>query len=534
MGYPFTCGTWCRQTECKLQAPQNFGSEDHAIARNGSLQLCDSAQRWESSWSISKSQIQSTSFSRTVVLLVRKALGSLNYAITKSILTIYSAETNLVDELKEIFPKKHVDKAVSKILAKFDETDAKALLRAGQLTNKRAREAAIAAAQEQIAKNETRDINDPRVQKALRQWKEREDKKAEDLAYKNEKEIKRAEQIEVKEKVVGERSIQKSTDSPVGTVVESKPKYSKVGNPQPPEPALSSNTITLQGKAYRTDSWTNVPSNITQLLGRKLHLQPSHPISLTRSLIESCFPASIYKHHNDLNPIVTGHQNFDSLGFPTNHPGRSKTDTYYINKDTVLRTHTSAHQADTFRQNASEGFLISADVYRRDAVDRSHYPVFHQMEGAQMWDRRKVPGGDIAKAVWEDIERLPKHDMAVEDPNPTIHADRNPLQGAHTTEEVEAIATHLKRSIELMVVEIFRKANEAAIASGEISAEKAEEPLRVRWIEAYFPFTSPSWEMEVFWQGDWLEILGSGVVKQELLNNAGLLPVWVTSQLITC
>jgi phenylalanyl-tRNA synthetase alpha chain len=46
------------------------------------------------------------------------------------------------------------------------------------------------------------------------------------------------------------------------------------------------------------------------------------------------------------------------------------------------------------------------------------------------------------------------------------------------------------------------------------------EPLKVRWVEAYFPFTSPSWELEVFWQGDWLEILGCGVVKQELLINS--------------
>jgi phenylalanyl-tRNA synthetase alpha chain len=41
-------------------------------------------------------------------------------------------------------------------------------------------------------------------------------------------------------------------------------------------------------------------------------------------------------------------------------------------------------------------------------------------------------------------------------------------------------------------------------------------------VEAYFPFTSPSWELEVFWKGDWLEVLGSGIVKQEILNDAGV------------
>lgn len=184
----------------------------------------------------------------------------------------------------------------------------------------------------------------------------------------------------------------------------------------------------------------------------------------------------------------------------------------------VLRTHTSAHQADVFRSNESEGFLISADVYRRDAIDRSHYPVFHQMEGARMWDRKKVPNGDIAAAVWKDIEALPKHDMKVEDPNPPFHGERNPLQGEHTEAEVEAIAAHLKKSLELMVVEIFSRAKQAAMKA---DPNFVDEPLKVRWIEAYFPFTSPSWELEIFWQGDWLEVLGCGVVKQGIMQNAG-------------
>lgn len=210
-------------------------------------------------------------------------------------------------------------------------------------------------------------------------------------------------------------------------------------------------------------------------------------------------------------------QNFDSLGFPAEHPGRSKTDTYYINRETVLRTHTSAHQADIFAAG-EEGFTISADVYRRDAIDRSHYPVFHQMEGVRMWSRKD---GNVAKRVWEAIERLPKHNLKVEDSGPVFH-EGNPLQPEHSTEEAEAIATHLKRSLEGVVVEVFGQAKRAAIAAGE--AKEDDEPLRVRWIEAYFPFTSPSWELEVFWQGDWLELLGCGVVQQSLPNNAGTPP----------
>ncbi|KAL6717492.1 phenylalanyl-tRNA synthetase alpha subunit, mitochondrial [Lecanora helva] len=244
---------------------------------------------------------------------------------------------------------------------------------------------------------------------------------------------------------------------------------------------------------------------------------------INQQVIEESFPKPTYTQYNNLHPIVSVAQNFDSLGFPKDHPGRSRTDTYYINKGTVLRTHTSAHEAEIFRSNRSEGYTISADVYRRDAIDRSHYPVFHQMEGARMWDRRKVArGGSIAEAVWKDFESLPEHNLIVEDPNPAVHPGRNPLQAEHhSVGEVEAIAAHLKRTLEGVVVELFSRAQKAAVFAGDVNAESLK-PIRVRWVEAYFPFTSPSWELEVFWQGDWLEILGCGVSKQELLINAGV------------
>ena len=139
-----------------------------------------------------------------------------------------------------------------------------------------------------------------------------------------------------------------------------------------------------------------------------------------------------------------------------------------------------------------------------------------------MWDRRKVPHGNIVEAVRKSLEHLPKHNVKVEDTNPAVHPERNPLQaGHHSLQEAEVIAEHLKRSLEGVVVEIFSKAKEAAIAASDFKVN-LEEPLKVRWIEAYFPFTSPSWELEVFWQGDWLELLGCGVVKQDIIINAGV------------
>lgn len=287
-----------------------------------------------------------------------------------------------------------------------------------------------------------------------------------------------------------------------------------------PTPA-SRNTpasVKIDGQTYPTDEWFNTPSNVIDATSRKLHLQKDHPVAITRQIIESVFPSPTYKYYNTFHPVVSTFENFDSLGFPPDHPGRARSDTYYINKSTLLRTHTSAHEAQIFRANESAGYLISADVYRRDEVDRSHYPVFHQMEGARLWDRRTVPNGDIASAVWADIERLPKHNIKVEDPNPPFHAERNPIQAEHhSPAEAEAIAAHLKRSLELMVVEIFTRAKSAANADPNYK----DEPLKVRWVEAYFPFTSPSWELEVYYAGDWLEVLGSGVTQQSMYINAG-------------
>lgn len=219
--------------------------------------------------------------------------------------------------------------------------------------------------------------------------------------------------------------------------------------------------------------------------------------------------------------MVSVDQNFDSLGFAADHPGRSRTDTYYVNKDTLLRTHTSAHEVEVFRANESDGYTISADVYRRDAVDRSHYPIFHQMEGALTWDRSKFKNqDDFLKFLKKDLERIGQPSITVDDSFPPFHLERNPLQEKHhSAAECELIGAHLKRNLEHMVVAIFAEADKALKAAGMDSAAE-EEPLQVRWVEAFFPHTSPSWELEVWWRGEWLEVLGCGVIDQPLLIRA--------------
>lgn len=59
----------------------------------------------------------------------------------------------------------------------------------------------------------------------------------------------------------------------------------------------------------------------------------------------------------------------------------------------VLRTHTSAHQS-TFISGGKAAFICTGDVYRRDEIDASHYPVFHQMEGVRIFQDNELPAGE--------------------------------------------------------------------------------------------------------------------------------------------
>ncbi|CAN6674341.1 phenylalanine--tRNA ligase, mitochondrial [Trichomonascus vanleenenianus] len=275
----------------------------------------------------------------------------------------------------------------------------------------------------------------------------------------------------------------------------------------------STKKLTVLGKKYATDDWTNVPESILKLTGRNLHLNPTHPIGILRSVIEKRLSTMGYTCFNDFRPVVTTEQNFDVLGFPQDHPGRSKTDTYYINKDTLLRTHTSAHEPECFRASKTPGYLISADVYRRDTIDRTHYPAFHQMEGARVWERSP----ELAETLKKELAAMPDSGIVVEDPNPPF-GPSNPKQETMTDLETELVSQHLKRTVEIVMGELLGKARESAIKAGSTDPDLMQ-PIKARWIEAYFPWTAPSYEIEIWWKGEWLEMCGCGVVQESVLKN---------------
>ena len=74
--------------------------------------------------------------------------------------------------------------------------------------------------------------------------------------------------------------------------------------------------------------------------------------------------------------------NFEALNIPANHPAKDEQDTFYINKEIVLRTQTSSVQARVMeKQRPPIRIIAPGRVYRSDAVDATHSPSFHQVEG---------------------------------------------------------------------------------------------------------------------------------------------------------
>ena len=76
------------------------------------------------------------------------------------------------------------------------------------------------------------------------------------------------------------------------------------------------------------------------------------------------------------------HYNFELMNLPKNHPARDAQDTFYMDENIVLRTHTSPMQARAMlTRKPPIRIICPGRVYRSDEVDATHSPVFHQMEG---------------------------------------------------------------------------------------------------------------------------------------------------------
>lgn len=195
----------------------------------------------------------------------------------------------------------------------------------------------------------------------------------------------------------------------------------------------------------------NLTSHIQEKRVRKLHNDPSHPLCMIKEEIHAYLHS--FEAYDTLSEVVSTEQNFDHLRIPASHPSRRPSDTYYLDAEHVLRTHTSAHQTSLLRQGVRQ-FLATGDVYRKDTIDRYHYPVFHQMEAVKIVD----------------------HDRPLEDLIDTL--------------------------------------------SGLI--EHVLPGVAYRILDDDFPFTTPSIQIEAEWNGNWVELLGAGVIHPEILDRCGI------------
>ncbi len=158
---------------------------------------------------------------------------------------------------------------------------------------------------------------------------------------------------------------------------------------------------------------------------------------------------------------------FDLFDFPDTHPARSKSDTYFVDDRNILRPHTTVYWYYYLNSDRAKeklvgkkpiGVFCHGKVYRKDEIDRSHMNVFHQIDGLYL----------VPKSIKEI-----------------------------TMQDLQEVETKIVRAI-------------------------FGQDTEFRFVEETFPYTHPSTEIEVKKGSEWLEILGSGVVKGSVLEKLGV------------
>ncbi|MFY9493409.1 MAG: hypothetical protein WAP55_02960 [Minisyncoccia bacterium] len=193
---------------------------------------------------------------------------------------------------------------------------------------------------------------------------------------------------------------------------------------------------------------------------------PGSPI---RELVENILKIPDFKEFDaiEVPEIVPVSVGFDLFDFPTDHPARSRSDSYYVDDNNILRTHTTVmwyyylndEKVKTkIEKREPVGCFSFGKVYRKDEIDRNHMNVFHQMDG------------------WYLVARDQK---------------------VITTGDLENVLISIARAV-------FGR------------------DIKYRFNPDTFPYTDPSLEMEIEREGRWVEVLGSGMVKGSVLEKMGV------------
>ena len=197
------------------------------------------------------------------------------------------------------------------------------------------------------------------------------------------------------------------------------------------------------------------------LPGEIQRLGSTHPISKTLKEIKDIF-TSVGFHITYGPEIDDDYHNFTALNFPEHHPARDMQDTFFVQKDVVLRTHTSNVQIHLMESSQPPlRYIVPGRVYRNEAISFKSYCLFHQIEGIVV--DKHISFGD------------------------------------------------LKGTLEYFVKRVFGSS------------------VKMRFRPSFFPFTEPSAEVDIWDEkrGEWLEILGCGMVDPAVFENVGYDPnIW--------
>jgi len=187
------------------------------------------------------------------------------------------------------------------------------------------------------------------------------------------------------------------------------------------------------------------------------------------AIVEQVKDLPFFKDFDFINipEIVSAQVSFDLFNFPLDHPARSHSDTYYIDDKNILRTHDTVmwyyylNDQRVKEKIAAEkplGVLCYGKVYRKDEIDRRHLNVFHQMGGLYL----------------------------IPDSEKTLTID------------------NLKKVLTDITQNLFGS------------------KINLRFNPDTFPYTNPSLEVELKKNDQWIEILGGGMPRSEVLANFGL------------
>ncbi|HOF06032.1 MAG TPA: phenylalanine--tRNA ligase subunit alpha [Syntrophales bacterium] len=198
---------------------------------------------------------------------------------------------------------------------------------------------------------------------------------------------------ELRTKYLGRKGLLTQILRQVGSVSpEDRPLFGKKSNEIKEKISAALDTALERIRASRRDDDLRKEAIDVTLPGRAVRLGHRHPV--TQVMDEICGIFARLGFTVEEGPEVeTDYYNFEALNIPKDHPARDMQDTFYIEENIVLRTHTSPVQIRTMEKMRPPVRILSPGrVYRPDS-DVSHTPMFHQIEGLLV--DRNVTFGDL-------------------------------------------------------------------------------------------------------------------------------------------